>query len=81
MRKRNFAFAIDILFWNIVYMLPIFVLLTYTWSSGTLVSLSDVFNGLNLNILTDNIVLTNLSSVFGTGGVFPIFQNNTIFIK
>ncbi|MBQ4541306.1 MAG: hypothetical protein IJA23_00480, partial [Clostridia bacterium] len=42
--------------------------------------LSDCFSAIGLGVLTDNIVLTTLTSLFGFGGVLPLFLTNDILI-
>ena len=80
MRKKNFTYYVDTLFWNILYMLPIFILLIFTWSSGSIVGISSVFSSLGLEIFNDNIVVTTLSDIFGSGGILPIFTSNDMII-
>lgn len=67
----------DYIFWYSLYMLPI-ILLVLNWCCAGQISFAGVFDIVGLNILTDNIVFTALTGVFGVGGVFPVFQNTII---
>lgn len=80
MRKRNFMFYCDTLFWYIVYMLPVIVLLLSIYRTGEIVSLSSALTDLGITFVQENIVFDTISSVFGTGGVFPIFSNPDVLL-
>ena len=80
MRKKTISYAVDKIFWYLLYFLPILVYFIYSFKSGSLVTLSSVFDSVGLGILSDNVILTSLSSIFGVGGVFPIFSSPDILI-
>ena len=68
----------DTIFWYSLYMLPI-ILLIINWACAGSISFAGVFDSVGLNIVSNNIVFTALVDVFGSAGVFPIFQNTIIF--
>ena len=80
MRKRNFMYYCDTLFWYIVYMLPVIVMLLAIFRTGTIVSMSYVFTEMNLSFVADNIVFNTINDVFGVGGTLPIFQSSDIIL-
>lgn len=80
MRKKTLNCFFDNLMWYLIYLMPLIIFVFYNINSGTLTSLGSIFDSIGLNILTDNVVLTTLSDVFGTGGVVPIFTNSDILI-
>lgn len=77
MRKRNIDCFFDILFWFLVYALPI-IAICLSLYNGNVISMSSVLNGLGIDC-TSNVVYNTLVDIFGTGGVFPMFANNSIF--
>lgn len=77
MRKKTISCFFDILFWALVYGLPIIVLIISAYNKD-IVSFSSVLSSIGVDC-TDNIVYTTLVGVFGTGGSFPMFANNSIF--
>ena len=82
MRKRNVSYLFDKVFWYLVYMLPLVVWLIILVRNNfnATYTLSYVFDTLGLGIVNDNVILTNLTAIFGTGGVFPIFANTSILV-
>lgn len=77
MRKKSISYFFDILFWSSVYALPLIVLIISAYNKD-IVSFSSVLSSIGVDC-TNNIVYTTLVDVFGTGGVFPMFANNSIF--
>lgn len=48
-------------------------------TGSTLISFSDLFNTIGIGFVADNIITSALASIFGVGGVFPIFSTNILF--
>lgn len=84
MRKRTVANLADTIFWYLVYMLPVIGYLLYLIAepaSGTsLVSFSSFFDTIGIGFVSDNLIITTLKGIFGTGGIFPLFSTDTPFI-
>lgn len=72
MRKKTIYRVADTIFWYLLYFLPIlcyFILLAI----GQVSTLGQVFSVLGLNVVTDGTIYTSLNSIFGTGGILPLF--------
>lgn len=84
MRKRTISNLADTIFWYLVYLLPVIGYLFYLIaepSSGTiLVSFESFFTNIGLGLVSDNVVVSTLKDIFGTGGVLPLFTTDTPFI-
>lgn len=84
MRKRTISNLADTIFWYLVYLLPVIGYLLYLIaepSSGTsLVSFESFFTNIGLGLVSDNVVVSTLKDIFGTGGVLPLFTTDTPFI-
>lgn len=66
MRKRNFNFYFDKLFWAVIVLLPIFVLLLSWFRLGTTeVTLTSVLTG--MGVTDSNVIYTTLTGIFGIG--------------
>lgn len=79
MRKRTIKRFADTMFWYALYFLPILILILMS-IHNPLMSVSNVIDTLGLNIITDNIIYTTLSNIFGVGGILPLLQNSDILI-
>ena len=77
MRKRNVSSFFDILFWFLVYSLPVIAILLCVYN-GSVISMSSLLSSLGIDC-TSNIIYTTLVDLFGVDGVFPMFANNSIF--
>lgn len=78
MRKRNIKYLFDTIFWYSLYMLPI-ILLCLNWFRGGILSLSELFSNVGLNIVTNNVIYTGLVEMFGAGStILPVFTNNVV---
>ena len=84
MRKRTINTFADTVFWYLIYFLPVLVYLLYLIAepaSGTsLISFSSCFDTIGLGFVSDNIVVSSLKDIFGTGGLLPLFSSDTPFI-
>lgn len=80
MRKRNFSFVLDKLFWSFVMVLPLLIWLLVIVRTGQLSSLVDVMTNTHLLPLMDNSIFTTLTDVFGSTGVVPLIQNPDILL-
>lgn len=87
MRKRSVNHIADTVFWYVVYMFPIILTIVQTLALANLSNLGD-FDGMfellaiNLQSLGCNgngIVVSTLNSIFGEGGVLPLFNHTLIF--
>lgn len=80
MRKKTIEYFFDNVMWYFLYLLPILLLTFSVFRTGDLITFGSLFNSLGLNFLTDNLILTTLTNIFGAGGVLPLFQTNDILI-
>lgn len=69
----------DNLMWYVIYLLPV-VLMIIFWCRGNTGTLSDVMTASGLSIITDNVLFTALSTLFGTGGYLPIFTDTSFLL-
>lgn len=72
MRKRTIKYFCDSIMWYIIYLLPIFAYMLICFNDHN-ASLSGVMSSLGVDILSDNVIYTSLSSLFGVSGVLPLF--------
>lgn len=78
LRKRNFAFAIDNIFWLVIYLLPILCYLVYLGNASSVdLTFYTFFNDNILALLPDNVFVTSIFGIFGTGGVLPFFNTSS----
>lgn len=79
MRKRNFNFYFDKLFWAVIVLLPIFILLLSWFRLGTTqVTLTSVLTGMGVS--NNNVIYSTLVSIFGEGGsAFNLFTATDIY--
>ena len=75
MRKRTQNHLFDNIMWYLIYLLPLICLVLAFASGVTDLTISGLMSQLGLQVLTDNVIYTNLVGIFGTGGVFPLFDN------
>lgn len=79
MRKRTCKNIADIVFWYALYFLPVLCYLLYMLAepaAGTnIVDFGVFMNSIGLGVLTDNVVYTALSDIFGANGILPFFAN------
>lgn len=86
MRKRTVNHLADTIFWYLLYFLPVLAYLLFMLiepgSVGTLVlqNFEDFVNALGFGFVADNLIIDTLSSIFGVGGIMPIFSTNAPFI-
>lgn len=69
----------DNLMWYLIYLMPLILLGIYSCKTG-ITDLSTIMHMAGLDIVADNVVLTTITAVFGTGGVLPIFQQPSLLI-
>lgn len=82
MRKRNLIFFFDTVFWYLLYFFPVIVYLIVVvpFSGYNIIPFATCFENIGLGFVSDNVVITSLRSIFGSGGVFPLFSTDTPFI-
>lgn len=80
MRKRNFAYFVDKLFWVLIAVLPIAILLLSWFRLGsTELTLASVLA--DFGVSQNNIIYTTLSSLLGSSGsIFEMFTNSGILL-
>lgn len=79
MRKRNFAFVIDSIFWFLVSAMPIVLYgLSFLSRNYTPVALDNFFTFIGAEQDT-TVVYGVLLDIFGTSGVLPLFDSPEIF--
>lgn len=86
MRKKTITHTADTVFWYVLYFLPVLAYLLFCFiQAGAIESVSvpaflDFINNAGFSVITDNIIVSSLSELFGTGGVLPLFDNQSIFV-
>lgn len=86
MRKKTVNHVADTIFWYLIYFLPVIAFLLYMLAEpasglGTVATFENFLTTIGFSFVTDNIVYTTLSSLFGVGGVLPLFSTSApIFI-
>lgn len=81
MRKRTIICLFDKGFWFLVSILPLVAFVVMLWFNGqTGITLSSVFSACGFSIVADNVVVTSLMSIFGVGGVFPLFATSDLLV-
>lgn len=80
MKKCSFTDILDDLFWYIVYLLPIIGYLIYAFRNPN--NADNMLEYFELNFsLVPNIIESTLQDIFGTSGIFPLFENNGFIIS
>lgn len=80
MRKKTINNFFDNVMWYLVYMLPLVCFVILLFKTGHSFGLAECITSCGLGILTDNVVYTALNSIFGSGGVFPLFMSSDILL-
>lgn len=80
MRKRTVKYLADTIFWYLVYFLPVACFLIFLATGKDNINFSSFFNELGFEFVSSNVIYDSLSSLFGVGGVLPIFTDSTPFI-
>ena len=84
MRKRVVSHVADTVFWYLLYFLPVLAYLLFLIAepaSGTaVIDFMTFFESLGLGFVSDNVIISSLSCIFGTDGVFPIFSTDVPFV-
>jgi len=76
MRKKSQKRLFDNIFWYIIYLLPILAMGIFLAKNGAVdFSIINCFESLGISIFSDNIIYITMISIFGVGGVFPIFAD------
>lgn len=75
MRKKTIKYLCDNIFWYLLYLLPLIIYVIYCFQNGAFVPLTDCLTACHLDVLSNNIIFTSLSSIFGVDGIFPLFNN------
>ena len=78
MRKRTINYLFDEIMWYLIYLLPLFLYLLLIVRTGNMVDFAETFSSFGLDVVSDNIVFSSLSSIFGSNGVMPLFSNTGI---
>ena len=80
MRKRTVNHLAEVVFWNIVYFIPVFAFLIILFTSGSPIQFGSVFESVGLNIATDSVAYISLSAIFGEGGTLPLFASSDLLV-
>lgn len=82
MRQRTVNHVADTIFWYLIYFLPVIAYLLFILaepSTGTTaVDMISFFNNVGFTFNDTNIIFSTLTSIFGSGGVLPLFTTNTV---
>lgn len=79
MRKRTLNCLFDNVMWYLIYLLPL-IAFGILLINNPSITLSGAMSSVGLGVLTDNVVFTALSGIFGTGGVLPLFVSADILL-
>lgn len=80
MREKTQKNLFDNVMWYLLYLLPIVLWLVVSFRSGEIVSLSSAMSTMGLDIFANNEIYTNLSSIFATDGILPLFSSPDILM-
>ena len=80
MRERTQKNLFDNIFWYLIYLLPLIIWVVVSFRTGNIVSLSNALETMGLKVLENNQILTNLSEIFGSSGVLPLFVSTDILL-
>lgn len=80
MRERTQKNLFDNIFWYLIYLLPLIIWVVVSFRTGNIVSLSNALETMGLKVLENNQILTNLSEIFGSNGVLPLFVSADILL-
>lgn len=93
MRKKTVSHVADTIFWYILYFLPVIGWLIYLFAFGsnpsvvseggvssnaTIVGFQSFLSYSGLHVLSNNPLVTTLTSIFGAGGIYPILSPSVI---
>lgn len=77
MRKKTISFGLDNIFWYLVYLLPLLCYLVFLGAGGSAPFYDFMSNTIGLHIVTDNIFITTVSSIFGSDGIVPLLDTSS----
>lgn len=80
MRERTQKNLFDNIFWYLIYLLPLIIWIVVSFRTGNIVSLSNALETMGLKVLENNQILTNLSEIFGSNGILPLFVSTDILL-
>ena len=84
MRKKTVNHLADTIFWYLLYFLPVITYLIYIMCIGgtdvNIINFADFFSSIGLGIVESNVIVSTLSSIFGSSGVLPLFNTSVPFI-
>lgn len=80
MRKKSINNFFDSALWYLVYMLPLICFILLLFKTGQPLGLAECMSSCGLGVITDNVVYTALNSIFGVGGVLPLFVSADILL-
>lgn len=84
MRKKTVNHLADTIFWYLLYFLPVITYLIYIMCIGgtdvNIINFADFFSSIGLGIVESNVIVSSLSSIFGSTGVLPLFNTSVPFI-
>lgn len=82
MRKRTLSYLLDNVYWYLLYFLPVVLFAIYLINGSNATStltFTEFLSNNSFSLIADNIVSSTLSSIFGVGGVLPLFETDLIF--
>jgi len=80
MRMKTMNNLFDNVMWYLLYLMPLVLLIGVSIRLGSFTPLSTCFDLVGLNIIQDSIIFATLSSLFGVGGVLPLFASADILV-
>ena len=79
MRKKTIKYLFDNVLWYMIYLLPLIFALIH-WSTIGVLDLSSIFALGGFSLVADNFVFVCLNSIFGAGGVVPLFAGSGLLM-
>lgn len=80
MRKRTIKCICDNFMWYLIYLLPLLCFGILLFKGETTISLLDAFNSLGLGVLPTSDVYVSINSIFGVGGLVPLFASTDLIL-
>lgn len=80
MRERTQKNLFDNIFWYLIYLLPLIIWVVVSFRTGNIVSLSNALETMGLKILDNNQIIANLTEIFGSSGIFPMFATADVLL-
>ncbi len=83
MRKRNFSYALDLIIWALISLLPLICYLAsmsaYDLSTVSTLPTFAEYLYANFNPIKDSVLYSSLVGLFGSTGLLPLTDSEAVF--